>query len=313
VLKRILLAIALLGLLIPVAAALATPVQEFSYQLKDVKPDGRFTVVFTSRTYDTTGNIPPTIRENFQRLPAGAAIRKDFLKKKYYCNADKLLKDLQSAPENNILFARRVDKLSATVKRIRSRLNAKALKNADTCANSRIGEGTAAVDARPLFDELIPSVFYMFFGKGSQPGAVASIQILGMPDESTSVVKRLPGTVQATRVPFVLNFFNQPTPDGKYGYKLTLPTGPIAGINISIAEVRAVVRGLTLQKKKTTCLKRKGGKCTRKKVKKTNVFWFTQPPCPPSGKLSFESFYGYDDPTPDITKTIELSCPNFKG
>ena len=58
-LKRILLAAALLGLLMPVAAAQAEPVQEFSYQLKDVKPDGRFTVVFTSRTYDTTGGIPP--------------------------------------------------------------------------------------------------------------------------------------------------------------------------------------------------------------------------------------------------------------
>jgi hypothetical protein len=30
----------------------------------------------------------------------------------------------------------------------------------------------------------------------------------------------------------------------------TLPTGPIAGLNISIAEVRAVVRGLTFEKKR---------------------------------------------------------------
>jgi hypothetical protein len=164
-----------------------------------------------------------------------------------------------------------------------------------------------------LFNELIPSVFFMFLGKGTQPGAVASIQIIGMPDESTEVVKRLPTTVQATRVPLVLNFLNQPSPDGKYGYKLVLPTGPIAGINISLAEVRAVVRGLTVTKKKTTCTKKRRGKCVKRKVKKTKLFWFTQPKCPPSGKLSFESFYGYDDPVPDITKTVELSCPNFKG
>jgi hypothetical protein len=49
----------------------------------------------------------------------------------------------------------------------------------------------------------------------------------------------------------------------------------------------------------------------RKKVKKTNVFWITTPKCQTSGKLSFLSFYGYDDPIPDITKTVELSCPNF--
>ena len=92
-----------------------------------------------------------------------------------------------------------------------------------------------------------------------------------------------------------------------------LPTGPIAGINISIAEVRAVVKGLTLTKKKTVCLNKKRGKCARRKVKKTKGFWFTQPIGPLSGKVSFEAFYGYDEPTPDIIKTVELSCPNFRA
>ena len=296
----------------PIAVAQADAVQEFSYQLKDVKPDGRFTVVFSSRTFDTSGGIPPVLRENYQRLPVGAELRKDFLKKKYYCDVEKLLKDLQSAPETNMVFARRVDKLGATIKRVRSRLDRKALKNAEICVNSRIGEGTAQVDSRPLFNELIPSVFYMFFGKGTQPGALASLQILGMPDENSSVVKRLPSTVQATRVPFIANFFNEPTA-GKYGYKLAFPTGPIQGLNISLAEVRANVRGLTLIKKKKTCSKRKRGRCVKKKVKKTVKFWFNAPPCPPSGKLSFLSYYGYDDPQPDITKEVELACPNFKG
>ena len=309
--KRTLLAAALLGLLVPLAVARAEVVQEFSYQVKDVKPDGRYTVAFSSRTYDTSGGIPPVLRENFQRLPAGAVIRKDFLKKKFYCDADALLDDLMFAPENKIPFARRLDKLSSTIKRVKSRWTKKQLRNAEICARARLGQGTALVDARPLFDQLIPSVFFMFFGKGTRPGAVASIQIIGMPDETTDTVKKLPATVRATRVPFVLNFFDEPTA-GKYGYKLVLPTGPIAGINISIAEVRAVVKGLTLTKQRKICPEKKRGRCAKKKVKKTNVFWFTQPTCPPSGKLSFESFYGYDEPTPDITKTVELSCPSFR-
>jgi hypothetical protein len=311
-LKGVFLAAAVLGLLVPIGIAQAAPVQEFSYQLKDVKPDGRFTVVFSSRTFDSSGGTPPVLRENYQRLPAGAALRKEFLKKKYYCDGPKLLKDLQAAPEGNLVFARRLDKLSATIRRIRSRLDRKALRNAETCARSRIGEGTAAVDARPLFNELIPSVFYMFFGKGTQKGALASIQIIGMPDETSSIVKKLPVTVQQTRVTFGLNFFNEPTA-GKYGYKLVLPTGPIAGVNISIAEVRAVVRGLSLTKRKRTCQQRRRGRCVKRKVKKTTKFWFTAPPCPASGRLSFLSFYGYDDPQPDITKEIQLACPSFSG
>jgi hypothetical protein len=73
-----------------------------------------------------------------------------------------------------------------------------------------------------------------------------------------------------------------------------------------------VIRGITLEKKKVTCVKRNRGRCVRKKVKRTTVFWVTVPQCPPSGKLSFLGFYGYDDPTPDVTKTVELSCPSFR-
>jgi hypothetical protein len=308
--KRIVFASSVLALLVP-AAALAYPVQEFSFQVKDIKPDGRFTVIYSSRTYDSTGGIPPALRESYLRLPLGAVVRKEFSEKKYHCDAGKLIKDLQAAPEQSMQFARRVDKLAATIKRIRSRLDQKALRNAESCRRSRLGEGTAQLDARPSFDELIPSVFYMFLGKGTQPGAVASIQIIGMPDENSGVVKRLSTAVQQTRVPLVVNFSNEPT-EGKYGYKAVLPTGRIAGVNVSLAAVRAVFRGITLKKKKVTCIKRNRGQCVRKMVKKTNVFWVTTPRCPPSGKLSFLGFYGYDDPIPDITRTVELSCPSFR-
>jgi hypothetical protein len=312
-LKRILLAAAALAVLaIPVSIANAAVSQEFSFQLKDVKPDGRFSVVFTSRTFDTTGGIPPVLKESYIRLPAGAKIPRTFLKKKHYCDVNKLLKDLQANPRPGI-FYNRVANLKPFIKLLKkSRLasDRSALRNAEICEAVRIGQGTAQVDARPLLEDLIPSKFVMFFGKGAS-GAVASIQILGMPDETSSIVKGLPITIQQTRVPFVLNFINDPTPDGVYGYKLQFPTGPIAGVNISIAEVNAVTKGLTLTKKKTTCKKRRRGKCVKKKVKKTNVFWFTQPTCPASGKLSFQAFYGYGGAVPDITKTIELSCPNF--
>ena len=309
--KRIVLTSAVLALLVS-AAALASPVQEFSFEVKDIKPGGRFTVIYTSRTYDSSGGIPPMVRENYLRLPLGAVVPKEFLVKRYHCDAGKLIKDLQAAPEQSIQFARRVDKLAATIKRTRSRLDQKALRNAETCNRSRVGEGTAQLDARPLFDELIPAVFYMFLGKKTQPGAVGSIQIVGMLDENSGIVKGLPSTVQQTRVPLVVTVSNEPT-EGKYGYKAVLPTGRIAGVNISIAAVRAVFPGISLEKKKVTCIKRNRGRCVRKRVKETNLFWVTTPRCPPSGKLSFLGFYGYDDPIPDITRTVELSCPRFRG
>jgi hypothetical protein len=314
ILKRILLALtALAALAIPVAIANAAVTQEFSFQLKDVKPDGRFTVVFTSRTFDTTGGIPPVLRENYLRLPAGAKIPRSFLKSKYYCDGNKLLSTLQANPQNNVLFFKRVENLSpliSTLKKSKSASDRKALKNAEICKRVLVGKGNVQVDARPLINELIPAKIYLFFGKGTQKGAVASFSILGVPDETSPVV-RDNATVRNTRVVVAANFFSDPTPDGKYGYRLQLPAGPIGGINISIAEVNVVTKGLTITKKKTTCKKRRHGRCVKKQVKKTKLFWFTQPACPSSGKLAFAAFYGYDDPQPDITKTIELSCPKF--
>ena len=64
--KRIVLASSVLALLVP-AAALAYPVQEFSAGVKDIKPGGRFTFVYSSRTYDSSGGVPPVLRENSQR------------------------------------------------------------------------------------------------------------------------------------------------------------------------------------------------------------------------------------------------------
>ncbi len=57
------LAVASLLLLLP-AAALAEPVQQFSFQVRDIKPGGRFTLIFNARTFDTTGNPPPSPIEN---------------------------------------------------------------------------------------------------------------------------------------------------------------------------------------------------------------------------------------------------------
>jgi len=309
-----LLAFAVLAVLAPIAVAQADVVQEFSFQLKDVKKDGRFTVVFTSRSYDTSGGIPPDLKENYLRLPKPAVLAKEIRNKKYYCNAARLIKDLQANPRPG-KFANRVKNLKPFIKLLKKANLAsdrKALANAETCDRSHVGQGTVQVDARPLFSELIPGEFFMFFGKGSISGAVGSLQIVGMTDEDSAIVKGLPVTVRETRVPVALNFVNDPTPDGKFGYKLVLPTGPIAGINVSFAEVTAVNNGLTIVKKKTTCTKRKRGKCVKRKVKTKKTFWFKRPVCPPSGKLNFQAFYGYDDPTPDITKDAELPCPSFR-
>jgi hypothetical protein len=303
-LKKLVAAVAVLGSLCAVAVAQGVVVQDFSFQIKDVKSGGRFTVLFDSHSYDPNGGVPAPLNENYIRLPKGAEVRKQFKKSAFYCQTKKLV-DMVRMDKGNGRFTPYMNNLlkgKATPPK-----NAKSLIK--SCRYARIGTGRVLVDARPYADDPIPADLMMFWTK-PDPGAAATFAIVGIPDERAPIVANNP-TIRETVPVINASFFNDPTPDGVYGYKLVLPTGPINGIQISVAEVHVTTTGLSLTKKKVTCKKHKRGKCVKKSVKKSNLFWFTQPPCPPTGQLSFQAFYGYAS-DPDETKTISIPCPKFK-
>jgi hypothetical protein len=303
-LKKFAVAVVVLASLCAVAVAQGTVVQDFSFQIKDVKPGGRFTVLFDSHSYESSGGIPAPLNENYIRLPKGATVRKEFKKKQYYCDAKKLV-DRVRMDKGNGRFTPYINNLLKG--KPKAPKNAKSL--IATCRYARIGTGRVLVDARPYAADPIPADLMMFWTK-PDPGAVATFAIVGIPDERVPIVANNP-TIRETTPVINASFFSDPTPDGLYDYKLVLPTGPINGIQISVAEVHVTTTGLSLNKKKATCLKRKRGKCVKKKVKKTSLFWFRQPKCPANGQLSFQAFYGYES-NPDETKTISIPCPKFK-
>ena len=275
---RLLSAIAVLAALALAAQAGAEPVQEFSFEIRDVKPGGRFTVAYTSRSYDTTGAVPTSPNQFHLRLPAGAKLRKEFLEKWVLCDTKKLDRT----------------------------------RNPRTCRRSQVGTGRVQVDARPFITELIPADLWLFLAKGTTRRAVASLAILGKQDQSAPVVRDIP-VVRDFRAPIVfMNIFDDPTRDGRYGYRLAFGNSPSdgTGATFSIAETKVVNTGFTVTKKKRTCAKRRDGRCVRKRVKTRKLFWFTPPTCPASGKVSFEAFFGYAS-LPDVTKVTEISCPQF--
>jgi len=297
------------------AIAVAEPVQQFSFQVKDLKPGGRYTLVFNARTFDTTGGVPQSPEENFLRLPAGARLRKEFLTRRYFCDGTKLRNDItHDIDPRGTPFYKRVADLRPFIRRMsreRSRFARSALANARVCHHARIGSGTARIDARetiPVLDQLIPSYFSMFFSRPTQPGAIAGFTVVGAADETAPIVRKYP-IVAGVHVALRANFVDDPTPDGLYGYRLDLPRGEIATIQVSIAELSVRTTGLTLLR--GTCLRERRGRCVKRQPR--TVFWFTTPPCPPSGALSIQNFFGYADPQPDITKTIQLACPRFQS
>jgi hypothetical protein len=302
-LRKVVAAAALLVVLCAVAHGAV--VQNFNFSIKDVKSGGRFTVVFSSQSYDPTGGVPDTLTQNYIRLPKGAVLRKQFINKKYYCDLKKLVDQLRMNHPNAPHFNDLVRKTVAG-KRVPPK-NAKSL--AASCRYAHIGGGTVLVDARPYAGDPIPAHFEMFWTK-PDPGAVGTFAVVGSADDEAPIVQQN-DTIRNTHPIVNISFVNEPTPDGLYQYKIVLPVGPINGINVSFAEVHATTEGLSLVKKTTKCVKRKGGKCKKKKVKKRSLFWFTQPTCPPTGQLSFQAFYAYAT-TPPQTKTIQIPCPKFK-
>jgi hypothetical protein len=309
----VVLALAGLALALPTVAQ-AEPVQQFTFQLTNLTPDGRFTLVFSARTFDTTGAVPPMLTEQYTRSPAGAVFNRAFLNKGWYCDGPKLRDDLnRDLASSGIPFTKRVADLTPFIRKLsrsRSARDRKALANAKTCDRARIGSGSVVIDARDAIralDEPVPGKFAMFLSGPTAPGAIAGFTVLGAAVESAPVVRRNP-VVAAVHVALNANFFNDPSPDGVYGYRLELPVEPVDGFRVSLAEIQATIPGLTIAR--GTCLKQgRGGRCAQ--VQRRTAFWFTRPTCPPSGQISFLTFFGYDDPQPDITKTVSLACPRF--
>jgi hypothetical protein len=276
-------------------AAQAEPIQQFSFQLRDTTADGSFTAVFTSRAFDTTGAPPPPLDENTIRLPAGLQLRREFLRRDLYCDGRAMIDAVTSGKpwrQPWVTGFTRVEPILRRLARLGTRADRKLIGAARRCSRVLLGRGRAIVDARPAIPEEIPADILMYFSAPT-PGTVATISVIGIPDARAGIVRRNP-ILRDVRALVRAGFANDPSADGRYGYKLILPTGRIEGIQISVARLEATVRGLRLRQR--------GGR---------SLFWLTRPACPASGELSFEGFYGYAPPLPDITRPFSVPCPKY--
>src|SRR3954468_18346475 len=95
--------------------AFAEPVQEFNVQLKDIKPDGRYVVVFTANAYDTTGEQPPLVTDNQFRVAGGIRVRPEFRTQDYQCDVNAVREALVT-PDGNLTYTQRLRDLAGTLK-----------------------------------------------------------------------------------------------------------------------------------------------------------------------------------------------------
>jgi hypothetical protein len=315
--KEVSVVAAILGVAVLLAVGISTaahaePAQQVNLRISGA-PDGRTTFRLFLRLYDTTGAVPPALTDFHLRLPAGLDLRREFLHRRYLCDGRALRAALEARP-NRVPFTRRVANLEPFIRSLArgdSKADRAALAIARTCERARLGGGTALLDARNVADVLsepIPTRFSLFLSRGATPGAIAAFTVIGAADERAPIVRRFP-VVAGVHAVLTTSIVADPSPDGRYGYKVLLPTGPINGFDISIAEVKATVRALKIGK--GTCL-RSGARRRCTKRQRSDLVSFVVPRCPPSGLLSAELFAAFASPTPSLTTALQLPCPRFE-
>lgn len=293
------------------SVALAEPAQQFSLQLRATRRDGPVSFRILLRSYDTTGVVPPAPSSSYIRFPRGAGIREEFLDRSWWCDGPALRSALDARPSRTS-FNARVANLKPFIRSLAgssSKASRTALANARVCERSRLGGGSGLIDARDaiaVLQDPIPVRFVAFLSR-PEAGAVAGVTVLGAAEEGSAVVRRYP-VVGGVHTALGVDVLDDPTPDGLYGLKLLLPTGPINGFDVRIAELDSTVRSLVLRK--GACLaEARNGRCARRQPR--DVHSFVLPACPPSGQLGALAFTGFAPPTPSVTTSFQLPCPRF--
>jgi hypothetical protein len=291
--------------------ARAEPAQQFSFQVQTPRP-GNLTVHLRVHRYDTTGLVPPTPTEFAMRLPRGVELNPAFLTSRFLCDGP-ALRDAIDAHPSGVPFNRQLahlDGFARSLRRSGTKRDLAELPNVLACQRGRIGGGTGVIDAReaiPVLTDPIPVGFSLFLSRGSVPGAVAGFTTLGSADPRSAVVRRY-SVVAGVHAAMTENLFRDPTPDGLYGLKVAIYTGPINGFQVSIAEVDATVHALQLVR--GTCLAAgRGGSCARRQ--RTDESLFVVPRCPASGSYSAQLLSIYPPPTPNSMTTLGVPCPRY--
>ena len=121
--------------------------------------------------------------------------------------------------------------------------------------------------------------------------------MLGIPDQRAPIVRNNPG-IKSARAMLIGTIFDDPTPDGLYGYRFEDPFTQL-GIRFGVVEAEATFTGLTIKKR----VRR-----TRSKVKR--IFWVTAPDCPASGKLSWKADLKLEGGI-SLSTVRETPCPRI--
>ena len=223
------------ALLLAMPVSQAHAVQTFDVGVKNVKKDGRFTLMITSRSFDPSGGPGPVINTVKMWFPRVATIStKGFPK----CNLKKL----------------------------------KEARDEKACKDAIYGTGTAVVDVRPWFPDPITAKLTMFVGKLKKKNGVMSLIIMARPTSGGALVE---SSIQFFEAPIVRDNSLGPDYGYRMDLNASIETPPeFQGLTISIAELKTKnppktrIKKTCKKKRRGKCVKYKKKKILLTKLKK---------------------------------------------
>lgn len=230
-LKKLVFTVALFFTL-PIAQAPADVVQEFNALVKNVKSDGRLTLVISTRTYDSAGGLGPVTKSV----------------KMYFSSAAKM--SIAGFPKCNF------NKLKET-------------RDAKDCKDSIFGRGTASVDVRPLFSSPIDAKLTMFIGNKPKGGnGVMTLIVLAEPITNDPLIKN---AKQVMAAPIVRDSSQGPNYSYLMSIDTSIETPPeFSNLSISIASLNTTTKAKTRTKR--FCEKKARGKCIKRGEEKIPLY-----------------------------------------
>jgi hypothetical protein len=253
--------------------AQAELIGQFDAGLRDIKLYGAYTVVASGRVYETSGQPPPQLASAVIHFPRGAALRRQFLVPRFFCDGTKLERD----------------------------------PNPALCERAHFASGTMLIDARPAIEDTFGVDVDLFLAKGTENGATAAVVVLVKSNDKTPVYdyEVLRGylfkhSTAGRRFGYRLELPTTLTPF-------------FPEVRLRLAEFHLRMRGLTLTKRVRRCVKRtrgSEGRCLKRGTRSKSLFWIKTPNCPRSKKVSFGADYAFEGASP-ISKRRRVSCRRF--
>jgi len=151
--KRVLTTAIALAALAAASPAKAELVGQFDAGLKDLKRYGAYTVVASGSVYETSGEPSPLLERAVIHFPRGAALRRQFLVPRFFCDGTKLEKN----------------------------------PNPALCARAHFATGSMLIDARPAIQDAFGVSVDLFLASGTERGATAAVVVLVKSNDKTPV------------------------------------------------------------------------------------------------------------------------------